>query len=70
MKKLPDSLEIKLHEKLEDTMSDLCTDVAAIKSNYAKKSDLHEEIGKQTKWLAAAIIATAAISLVAARFIL
>ncbi|POE03353.1 hypothetical protein [Pectobacterium odoriferum] len=69
MKKLPDSLEIKLHEKLEDTMSDLCTDIAVIKSNYAKKSDLHEEIGKQTKWLAATIIATAAISLAAARFI-
>ncbi|NPC99448.1 hypothetical protein HOY33_01615 [Brenneria sp. hezel4-2-4] len=56
-------------EKLENTMSDLRTDIAVIKSNYATKADLHEEIGKQTKWLAATIIATAAIALAVARFI-
>ncbi|AOR58852.1 hypothetical protein C5E22_12115 [Pectobacterium parmentieri] len=56
-------------EKLEGIMSDLRTDIAVIKSNYATKADLHEEIGKQTKWLAATIIATAAISLAVARFI-
>jgi hypothetical protein len=56
-------------KKLEDQMLGLVTDVAVIKSNYATKADLHEEIGKQTKWLAATIIATAVLCMGAAKLI-
>lgn len=56
-------------KKLEDQMLGLVTDVAVIKSNYATKADLHKEIGKQTKWIAATIIATAVLCMGAAKLI-
>lgn len=56
-------------KKLEDQVSSLVTDVAIIKSNYATKADLHEEIGKQTKWIAATIIGTTGLALAVAKFL-
>jgi hypothetical protein len=56
-------------KKLEEQMLSLLTDVAIIKSNYVTKADLHEEISKQTKWIAATIIGTTAAALAVARLI-
>lgn len=56
-------------KKLEDQVSSLVTDVAIIKSNYATKADLHEEIGKQTKWIAATIIGTTGLALAVAKYL-
>jgi hypothetical protein len=44
-------------------------DLAVIKSNYMTRSDLHEEIGKQTKWLMASMVTTAGLSLALARWL-
>jgi hypothetical protein len=43
-------------------------DLAVIKSNYMTRSDFEEEIGKQTKWFTASLIATAGICLALARW--
>lgn len=56
-------------KKLEGQVSSLVTDVAIIKSNYATKADLHEEIGKQTKWIAATIIGTTGLALAVAKYL-
>lgn len=56
-------------KKLEDQILSIVTDVAVIKSNYVTKADLHEEISKQTKWIAATIIGTTAAALAVARLI-
>lgn len=56
-------------KKLEEQMLSLLTDVAVIKSNYVTKADLHEEISKQTKWIAATIIGTTAAALAVARLL-
>lgn len=56
-------------KKLEDQMASLVTDVAIIKSNYATKADLHEEIGKQTKWIALTIIGTVSVAMAVAKII-
>ena len=56
-------------KKLESQVLTLVTDIAVIKSNYVTKADLHEEISKQTKWIAATIIGTTGIALAVAKFI-
>ncbi|WP_244635478.1 hypothetical protein [Pantoea agglomerans] len=56
-------------KKLEDQMTSLVTDVAIIKSNYATKADLHEEIGKQTKWIALTIIGTVSVAMAVAKIL-
>lgn len=56
-------------KKLEAQTLSLMTDIAVIKSNYVTKADLHEEISKQTKWIAATIIGTTGIALAVAKFI-
>lgn len=56
-------------KKLEDQMASLVTDVAIIKSNYATKADLHEELGKQTKWIAVTIIGTVSVAMAVAKLI-
>lgn len=56
-------------KKLESQMLSLLTDVAVIKSNYVTKADLHEEISKQTKWIAATVIGTTGLALTVAKFI-
>ncbi|MDP8858634.1 MULTISPECIES: hemolysin XhlA [Serratia] len=56
-------------KKLEDQVLTLVTDIAVIKSNYVTKADLHEEISKQTKWIAATIIGTTGLALTVAKLI-
>lgn len=56
-------------KKLESQILSLVTDIAVIKSNYVTKADLHEEISKQTKWIAATIIATTGLALAIAKYI-
>lgn len=56
-------------KKLEDQMASLVTDVAIIKSNYATKADLHEELGKQTKWIAVTIIGTVSVAMAVAKLL-
>lgn len=56
-------------KKLEGQVLTLVTDIAVIKSNYVTKSDLHEEISKQTKWIAATIIGTTGLALTVAKLI-
>lgn len=56
-------------KKLEEQIISVATDVAIIKSNYATKADLHEEIGKQTKWIAVTIIGTVSIAMAVAKLI-
>ncbi|MDE9455564.1 hypothetical protein KKJ05_17735 [Xenorhabdus bovienii] len=56
-------------KELEKEVSTIKTDVAVMRSNYVTRAGLHEEIGKQTKWTAVTIIATAGISLAVAKFI-
>jgi len=40
-----------------------------IKSNYATKSDLHQAINQQTKWIVAGIMSTAGLTLALARWL-
>ncbi|MGP3125875.1 hemolysin XhlA [Serratia marcescens] len=56
-------------KKLEEQVLTLVTDIAVIKSNYVTKADLHEEISKQTKWIAATIIGTTGLALTVAKLI-
>ncbi|WP_338805126.1 hypothetical protein WDV76_08870 [Xenorhabdus griffiniae] len=55
--------------RLEDDVHSIKVDLAVIKSNYVTKADLHEEINKQTKWIAATIIATAGIAIAVSKLI-
>ncbi|MDO6405043.1 hypothetical protein [Pantoea phytobeneficialis] len=61
-------MEIRV-SKLEQDLSEMKTDLAVIKSNHATRSDLLEEIGKQTKWLMASMAAIAGVSLALARWL-
>ncbi len=45
------------------------TDLAVIKSNYVTKGDLHEEMGKQTKWILTGFIGIAGLALAVARWL-
>lgn len=56
-------------KKLEEQVLALVTDIAIIKSNYVTKADLHEEISKQTKWIAATVIGTTGLALTVAKLI-
>jgi hypothetical protein len=56
-------------KKLEGQVLTLVSDIAVIKSNYVTKADLHEEISKQTKWIAATIIGTTGLALTIAKLI-
>lgn len=56
-------------KKLEAQLLTLVTDIAVVKSNYVTKADLHEEISKQTKWIAATIIGTTGLALTVAKLI-
>ncbi|WP_273856062.1 hemolysin XhlA [Serratia liquefaciens] len=60
---------LEREKKLEDQVLTLVTDIAVIKSNYVTKADLHEEISKQTKWIAATIIGTTGLALTVAKLI-
>lgn len=55
--------------KLEQDLTSLKVDISVIKSNYATREDLHKEIGIQTKWIAATIIATTSIALAMAKYL-
>ena len=54
---------------LENDMKAIKTDVAVIKSNYLTISDLHKELGSQTKWIVGIILAASGISLAIAKLI-
>ncbi|WP_244370707.1 hemolysin XhlA [Rahnella sp. ChDrAdgB13] len=63
-------------KKLEESMNDLKSDIAVIKSNYASKEDiatlrteLHKSISGQTKWLAATLLGTTGLALAIAKYI-
>ena len=63
-------------KKLEESMSNLKSDIAVIKSNYASKEDiatlrteLHQSISGQTKWLAATMLGITGLALAIAKFI-
>ncbi|EKN4705006.1 hemolysin XhlA [Yersinia ruckeri] len=63
-------------KQIEDSLAEIRTDMAVIKSNYATKEDIasvrievHQSITAQTKWLAATMIAIAGISMAIAKLI-
>ncbi|QHB34662.1 hemolysin XhlA [Yersinia canariae] len=63
-------------KRIEESLTEIRTDIAVIKSNYATKEDIasvrievHQSIAAQTKWLAATMIAIAGISMAVAKLI-
>lgn len=64
-----ESMLEKRVDKLEQDLASLKVDIAVIKSNYATREDLHKEIGIQTKWIAATIIATTGMALAIAKYL-
>lgn len=61
-----------LEADIDDIKTDMAlmkTDIAVIKSNYATKSDLHQAINQQTKWIVAGIMSTAGLTLALARWL-
>ncbi|MCU5773283.1 hypothetical protein N5923_16930 [Erwiniaceae bacterium BAC15a-03b] len=54
---------------MEQRITQLEMDIAIIKANYCTKADLHEEINKQTKWIASIIIGTAGLTVALAKLL-